>query len=199
MNYANLSYLLLNRYNLQILCDSLFTLWLMQVPEEGTDENGLVDGILPPQPMERVPTKYKLLQILTWLYHFVWIVWEIHVWVIFTTYGRYLTEPDLYEATNYDPNSDWGLWNIWAHHFWNDYNSSLKYFPDTYTLRWEYPVFREERTLMAISTRGSSERWAEVLLSIAKTWRGIDEMKGQSLVGIMCSHHWNKGLQFIVP
>ena len=32
---------------------------MLQVPEEleGTDENGLVDGILPPQPKGRFPTK----------------------------------------------------------------------------------------------------------------------------------------------
>jgi hypothetical protein len=34
-----------------------FFLFVVQVPEEleGTDENGLVDGIIPPQPKERFP------------------------------------------------------------------------------------------------------------------------------------------------
>jgi hypothetical protein len=36
---------------------SIFSFFVVQVPEEleGTDENGLVDGIIPPQPKERFP------------------------------------------------------------------------------------------------------------------------------------------------
>ena len=47
-------------YRKNIMLVDSFTSWsMLQVPEEleGTDENGLVDGILPPQPKGRFPTK----------------------------------------------------------------------------------------------------------------------------------------------